>query len=641
MPDLIKPPAPDPAPAPSIEGLEQQAVASLAAFVKNFEPPVSATAAPVVPAPKLEDLKKLVDASSEKNRNFFMGYLALLIYVLVLTLGVSDKELLLNQREIAIPLLSLGLTPSVWFVVTPIALFIMHLDLVMNLREHMRKLLTWREVHLAQVGAINPGEMQPFFVDFAFAHAGAKLRGGLFYFMLWLTVGILSPLTLLIVLVKFGKYQSIETSGLHMLLLLGDLILVWSFTQTWRRKVLGLKKAAVVFSMLHAWMFVSGILAFGVICAVAVPFDLATAQRLLPLVPLAPRLVVANTVLVSVDATEKQALELLLQRQARSQPKLSPEFARTIAPNELPPESVADLWWEHGARLNLRGRHLNFADLSGSLLPRAVLISARLHHATLSQTQLQGALLNDAQLPMANLGAIRLRGARMSGAQLQKADLNNAQLQEVDLHLAQLQVAKLEGAQLFGAQLHSANLQGANLHGASLHTANLSGTLLQGADLTMAQMQGAQLSGVVLKGADIGSLGLQGTYCAARPSTFEARPVDWSACRANMWRIVDHSEANFIINELKKNVRSDWLLESGAVDRVRSRIGIQTTDQAVCGDFTQAMLDTVLAKSNGGAIELGTMGQWRKTAKPCPIPGDKSAVANKPAADEPPKTLTP
>ena len=191
--------------------------------------------------PKPEDLKKQVDDSSTKNRNFFMAYFALLIYVLVLTLGVSDKQLLLNQREIAIPLLSLGLTPSIWFVVAPIALFIMHLDMVLNLTEHMRKLIDWRT---ARGGTVVPRDMQPFFADFAFAHGVSDALGKAFYFMLWLTVGVLGPLTLLIVLVKFGRYQSAQTSALHFVLLIADLVVAGRFIRAWRAQAFALLKKA-------------------------------------------------------------------------------------------------------------------------------------------------------------------------------------------------------------------------------------------------------------------------------------------------------------------------------------------------------------------------------------------------------------
>ena len=192
---------------------------------------------PVVPKP--EDLKKLVDDSATKNRNFFMAYFALLIYVLVLTLGVSDKELLLNQREIAIPLLSLGLTPSIWFVVAPIALFIMHLDMVLNLTEHTRKLVDWRT---ARGGTVAPRDMQPFFADFAFAHGVSDALGKSFYFMLWFTVGVLGPLTLLIVLIKFGRYQSVLISAMHFVLLIVALEVASRFIRAWRAQAFELSK---------------------------------------------------------------------------------------------------------------------------------------------------------------------------------------------------------------------------------------------------------------------------------------------------------------------------------------------------------------------------------------------------------------
>jgi hypothetical protein len=94
----------------------------------------------------LEEAKKIAQDSSTKNRNFYIAYLALSFYVLVIALGITDKELFLDQRQLAIALLSLGLKPSIWFWVAPGALFTMYLDLILNLREHLSAAL--RELRL-------------------------------------------------------------------------------------------------------------------------------------------------------------------------------------------------------------------------------------------------------------------------------------------------------------------------------------------------------------------------------------------------------------------------------------------------------------------------------------------------------------
>lgn len=183
----------------------------------------------------LKTAEKQARDSSDKNRNFYIAYLALSFYVLVMAAGVDDKELLLDQRELSIPLLSLGLKPSIWFIITPIALFVVYLDLILNLNEHLRKLLAWRE---ANGSKLPPKQVQPFVVDFAFAHQGRGFWGTLYHFMLWLSVAMFAPLALIVCLLKFGHYQSMAISGLHLVLLLLSLILTGQFMRHWRHKVL-------------------------------------------------------------------------------------------------------------------------------------------------------------------------------------------------------------------------------------------------------------------------------------------------------------------------------------------------------------------------------------------------------------------
>ena len=97
---------------------------------------------------------------------------------------------------------------------------------------------------------------------------------------------------------------------------------------------------------------------------------------------------------------------------------------------------------EPNGLIDLRGTHLDHADLLGARLPN---------------TQLSGAQLNEA-----NLSKAQLNGAELTGVHLNKARLINAQLNGADLSLARLNESNLTGAQLNGSfGLRFAELRGA------------------------------------------------------------------------------------------------------------------------------------------------------------------------------------
>jgi len=111
--------------------------------------------------------------------------------------------------------------------------------------------------------------------------------------------------------------------------------------------------------------------------------------------------------------------------------------------------------------LNLKGRDLRHANLTGALLPEADMRPlegqpTQLQGANLSVAQLQGTKLWEADLQGAILWRAQLQGARLWAAQLQGAFLNEAQLQG-----AYLSVARMQGAHLDEARMQGADLKGA------------------------------------------------------------------------------------------------------------------------------------------------------------------------------------
>jgi uncharacterized protein YjbI with pentapeptide repeats len=161
-------------------------------------------------------------------------------------------------------------------------------------------------------------------------------------------------------------------------------------------------------------------------------------------------------------------------------------------------------------RLELAGRNLQFTDFSNAKMVRLSLANAHLLCARLAGAKLQGADLHGAWLQGATLLSAHLQGADLIGARLQGADLSGAWLQGAKLANAKLQGANLSGAHLEGADLNGARLDGANLTEAHLQGAILSDARLMGADLSRAKLIRADLTRAQLQGANLSEAKLQG-----------------------------------------------------------------------------------------------------------------------------------
>lgn len=610
--------------------------------------------------------------SSTKNRLFYVAYLAVSFYVLVMALGITDKELLLNQRQLPIPLLSLGLPPSIWFLVAPGALAILYLDLILNLHEHLRKLVAWRE---SNGGELPPNVVQPFIVDFAFAHRRKGFFGWLYYSLLWLSVAMLAPVALMVCFLKFGRYQSELTSAYHLLLVWGSLFLASYFMQSWRlgtqedqakskvgtgfQNGLGdFASLGSFFKVFKNWV-VGFLVVFSGLYGILI-FNYAQGQR--PAVweffhrlaelnfgigsgvfryfnVLEPSLSVRNAVLVSVSTDEKLALEILQARQEDVEfAELRPALREVESPNNVVmknSKNVAELWWKHGAKLDLSRRNLNFINLSGSLLPRVRLEGAQLMNASLYETQLQGADFQRARLNGARLGFAQLTDASFTGAELIKADFSNANLQG----------ASFSGARSFNADFSDAELQGSNFRHAALYAAVFEGARLQGVDFEFAQLHNAYLKGAQLHGSSFRGAFLYGASCAGRYDILNELEEDsdcqgdryasaicqmkYGPMRAQPSRISGCDEKNWLIRDkehldkLTLNLRG---VLSGndrhhVLDQMKASLKKKIWESANCGELNYEMVNLIQnSLENHEHVPDEALYRWQNAAQPCIAP---------------------
>jgi len=76
----------------------------------------------------LEKLDKIVDNSSEKNRNFFIAYLGLLIYVQAIIFSTTDLQLLISSEGLKLPIIDLIVPLVGFYVVIPIFIIALHFN---------------------------------------------------------------------------------------------------------------------------------------------------------------------------------------------------------------------------------------------------------------------------------------------------------------------------------------------------------------------------------------------------------------------------------------------------------------------------------------------------------------------------------
>lgn len=192
--------------------------------------------------------------------------------------------------------------------------------------------------------------------------------------------------------------------------------------------------------------------------------------------------------------------------------------SRTFGKDEAQP---LDLTSTDLRKANLRGVHLEGADLQYANLGEADLREAHLEGTKLNHAHLEGANFTKALMEGAWLWEAHLEGADLRSAHLEKAVLTGAHLKgaycdEAHLQKAMLYRANMEGSYFQNSHLEGAYLKSAHLEGANLRDAHLEGADLGGAYLERVTLQGAHLKGAMLMAhldrADLSNAHLEGAW---------------------------------------------------------------------------------------------------------------------------------
>lgn len=500
----------------------------------------------------LEHFENSVNSAATRVRGLWLGYIALIAYLIITVGAVTHRDLLL-ENPVKLPVLNVDLSLLGFFAIAPIFFLINHFYLLLHLAGLGRRI---REYNEAIDSAIEVGQLQSsdedtrrrkldsFVIVQAFGGTSEERStrvGSTGWFLkaiIWITVVIAPVLMLQQMQIYFLPYQNAGVTWVHRVVVLSDLALLWLFWPAIHRGFANLQ-------VIRPWGDLKAAVA-GICCLAVVVFSLLIAtfpgERM-------DRSGIGGEIdrkmegwRTPQDQVFWRIKEWLFEGGVdQVTGRRASWFSRTLVIPDgdfVDDEELAKLerlekdkkLHERSRLISLRGRDLRGAVLQRADLRNADFTGAHLEGADLSWAKLDGARfdcgdssetpkcanLEDARLRHASLRVASFKGANIQRTKLSGADLQGAIFFEADLQGASLFAAKAEGASFDYADLQGSTLFNTNLQGASLSHANLQGATLfqanlQGADLESTDFQGALLSGARLQGASLDSANLRGT----------------------------------------------------------------------------------------------------------------------------------
>ena len=554
--------------------------------------------------PDFKSLHDQIKDSTDKNRNFFFAYLALMIYVQATVFSTTDKMLLLSFEGIKLPLIDLMFPLLGFYWVIPIFVLALHFNLLQNLESHHYKLMQWRYAFPGM--QVPRSRIHAFLFDFAVLEQGSVL-GRLLRAISAVLYLYLGPLTLALVLWRMTDYQDPWLTGWHTLAFLFNCWLVARTRRGFRANAAAKSEnvaLGVGVSNPNAVDSSTSVSANGALSVATQPIRRWPRWGYRAMVTLCIGLVLAEAGLGIVVATlsSEHFLKLFSSSEAfglTEQPSLAERVLKLVSPqihidpndtvyepNETKLKTLAALagqsnwvkWFDdYGTGLDLRGRSLRGAQLSRQLLPKTLMQGTQLERANFDDEQLQEAIFYGA----------RLQGTSFNRAQLQGASFLRAQLQGADFFSAQLHGASFVEAQLQGADFIYAQLQGAVFLRAQL----------QGADFTEADFTGANLDNSQLQGA----IGITSNtpVLGKGPGNTSLNPIDWAQLQQLADTIPDKTRKRNYLERLALAQKAKPLLKkdlpvanSQAVPGLWAKYFCQTQDQE-SADSAQAGVQVI------------------------------------------------
>lgn len=453
-----------------------------------------------------------------------VSFLLVCLYVLA-TVASATHRLLLLGGSLPLPLLNVPIPLKGFFVVAPILIVVLHVNLLLQSYVLTRRL---GDERLAELGGDQDFLLFPAFPVLVSLWQDRREVRMLLGSALLVINAVLPLGVLCFTQYKFVPYHSPWITLVHQVLVILDAVIVWRFVVKLPDRGLHAGAALGVLALVVFYTLFMAVVPGTWIEWVWDPFP--------PAALLTRNLELSDELLIS----EPPPPELLAAFEAKGEEGMR-----------------AFLDYSVGARLKnrdlrgaeLEGAKLFNADLRGADLSGAWLVGADLRNANLTppshssvmqlppgvekrnriagldlrevrrtrldHARLQGANFTGARLILASLVEADLRDTELSEVELTRADLTGANLTKARLRRAELSFATLDGARLADVRLGEAMLVHSSLEGASLlravaDSAVFAESSLQGAQLTEASLRRTDFRDADLAGADLRRASLQG-----------------------------------------------------------------------------------------------------------------------------------
>ncbi len=336
----------------------------------------------------LDVLQASVDESSEKNRSLFIAFIGVLLYFLVSTFSITDRELFLPTGTIVLPIINVAVPLRAYGLVAPLALLVLHFNILFNLAEHSKKLHTWLK-HPDQK-AFKDNERYALLKPFVF-NVWAKERfdhkeDGVFTFDLlgWIIMTLLSALPLLLFLSMlwvFSQQQNVVVAGLTFLFVVIDVMIqlrywpmiVSNFGNEIRPGA-GAGRFVWFIPLIHVAVLIAAFRFLMTGMVVLHPTAFAANSPYHVLMPFLPTLNLEGqtfrTLDATTDVTEQIAMDKAIREKERG--RLGPQLTAVHAC------SVEKAWQP----TRLEDRNLIFANLNNTMFCNGQFIDSDLRYAT-------------------------------------------------------------------------------------------------------------------------------------------------------------------------------------------------------------------------------------------------------------------
>ena len=494
---------------------------------------------------EIEWLRESAENSSSLMAGQLIVFLLAIMYILVTVYSTTDRDLLIANSRVVLPILGVNIPSNGFYVFAPLIVLAFHLNFLYSLSVHCLRLKRLEEECIKQNV---PFKLKTVFLfNQILRHKDNDKTHK--YFFSWLFsffrrlfssfIPYILPLySLLYIQLIYSKYHNLPDTTYHFLCIVADIgiLIYFGYNLVHQESKERLSKSSVKQYLERQWIGMIFCMAFGIaalanlgmVSFLITPWESPSRFVAKNLVGLP----VLNTILVPrIDLPDqKHALvqsppsDELLSAYLQIETKIQDRNTGNKDIEELDPRETAKnkAWLDHTRGLDLKGRNLQFANFYKDNLVHVDFKNAKLEDANLDSTWLIGADFQNADLkfssfkdatlhrvpfPNANLTGANFTRTKLIGAILEGVEFKGSDLAFADLRGAILRNAKLQGAILWNVNLQFADLESADLRGAQLGNANL-----RFSNLRKAKLQGADLEGADLLGADLSDAILEGAY---------------------------------------------------------------------------------------------------------------------------------